>query len=256
MDKLDAWGRYFFAMGVMASGFQQIITGEFVRLVPKLAPWVPWPSFWACAVGVALVVLGGAILFGRMAPLAAAGLGSLLFLSFLRRVPEIASNPWAGFMWTNPSKILALCGGAILIAGTSLRDDGTGRAWARKLRPLGPVLMAVFLMICGIQHYVYADFVTTMVPQWMPWLRFWTYFTGTALFAGGLGMLVPQARRWAATLSGLMMFMWVWMVHIPRTADLRSAFEMAGVFEALALSGVALLVAGLDADRATPRRAD
>ena len=257
MNKLATLGRYFFALGVMATGCQQLITAEFVRLVPTLPPWLPWPTFWAYAVGAALVILGSAILLGRRAPLAAAGLAAMMFLYFLlQRVPEIASNPWAGFMWTNPSKIMALCGGAILIAGTPFRDDPTELAWARKLRPLGPVLMAVFLTICGIQHFVYADFVTTLVPPWMPALRFWTYFTGTALIAGGLGMLVPRTRTWAASLSGLMIFMWVWMLHIPRTVALRSAFEMAGVSEALALSGVALLVAGLDPQRATPGRGD
>lgn len=96
-----------------------------------------------------------------------------------------------------------------------------------------------------------------MVPAWMPGLRFWTYFTGTALIAGGLGMMVPKTRRWAATLSGLMIFLWVWMVHIPRAAaDLGNASETSGIFEALALSGVAFLVAGLSPERATLWRAD
>jgi uncharacterized membrane protein len=118
------------------------------------------------------------------------------------------------------------------------------------------VLLAVFLTICGIQHFVYADFVTTLVPAWLPGLRFWTYFTGTALIAGGLGLLVPQSRALAATLSGLMIFLWVFLVHIPRSmADLHNPSEMSGVFEALALSGVALLVAGLSTDRATSGRA-
>jgi uncharacterized membrane protein len=240
MSKLATFGRYLFGAGLMASGLQQVVTGEFVRLVSKLSPWVPWPSFWAYAVGAMLVVLGGAILFGRKAPEAAAVVAVLTLALFLvQKVAEIASNPWAGFMWTNPAKVLALCGGAILLAGS------------RPLRPLGPALLAAFLTICGIQHYVYADFVTTLVPAWMPALRFWTYFTGTALIAGGLGLLVPRTRVLAATLSGLMVFLWVWLVHIPRAVELRNASEVSGIFEALAICGVALLVASLGPKPAT-----
>ena len=41
-----------------------------------------------------------------------------------------------------------------------------------------------------------------------------------------------------------MVFLWVLLLHIPRTVAMKSTFELDGVFEALAISGVALLVAG------------
>ena len=104
--------------------------------------------------------------------------------------------------------------------------------------------------MCGIQHFVYTDFVTTLVPAWIPAPRFWTYFTGLALMAGGTGILVPKTARLAATLSALMIFLWVLLLHIPRAfAEANHANETAGVFEALAISGVALLVAGTRAPR-------
>jgi hypothetical protein len=41
-----------------------------------------------------------------------------------------------------------------------------------------------------------------------------------------------------------MIFLWVLLLHVPRSiAGPQHAFETAGAFEALALSGVALLVA-------------
>ena len=109
---------------------------------------------------------------------------------------------------------------------------------------LGPSLLALFLTTCGIQHFVYADFVTTLVPGWMPAPRFWTYFAGVALVAGGIGILVPRTSRLAASLSALMVFLWVVLLHVPRAfAEANHANEAAGVCEALAISGVALLVA-------------
>jgi uncharacterized membrane protein len=113
--------------------------------------------------------------------------------------------------------------------------------WAR----VGPVLFAVFLIVCGVQHFWYAVFVRDLVPAWLPARLFWTYFTGAALVAGGVGILVPRTSRLAATCSGVMIFLWVLLLHIPRAvAGPQHAFETAGAFEALALSGVAFLVAG------------
>jgi len=117
----------------------------------------------------------------------------------------------------------------------------------RNLR-IATVLLAVFLIICGVQHFVYAGFVDTLVPAWIPpGQRFWTYFTGVALFAGGVGLLFRGTVRTAALLSGVMVFFWVLLLHIPRAvSETNQANELAGVFEALAISGVALLIAGSD----------
>ena len=96
-----------------------------------------------------------------------------------------------------------------------------------------------------MQHFVYHDFVAQLVPSWIPGPMLWTYFTGAALIAGGVGMLVAPTARLAATMSGVMILLWVPMVHVPRAlAGPDHASETAGVFEALAVSGVAFMVAG------------
>jgi uncharacterized membrane protein len=119
------------------------------------------------------------------------------------------------------------------------------------LGPYGAAFLAAFLLICGIQHFVYVDFVTEMVPAFMPARRFWAYFTGVALCSGAVGMLIPRTARLAATLSGIMIFLWVLLLHIPRSLALpQHAFETAGIFEALALSGVAFMVSATRKGRA------
>jgi uncharacterized membrane protein len=210
--------------------------------VPALPPWVPWPALWAVVTGVVLIALGGALLVGRGTRPAAYGLAAMLLLSFLvQRVPEIAANPGVGFIWTNPAKVLALAGGALMLAAV---PRGAELSRAGRLSFLGPWLLGVFLVICGVQHFVYAGFVDTLVPPWLPpGQRFWTYFAGLALVAGGVGLVVPRTARWAALASGVMIFLWVPLVHIPRSLEFKSAFELAGVLEALALSGVAFLAA-------------
>ena len=255
MEKLPSLGRYFFAAAMVASGIQQLILADFVRLVPKLPAWIPWPSFWACFTGLILIVMGAAIAAQKKVRLAAVSTGILLLLLLVfLYVPQIASNPKAGFMWTNPSKTLALLSGAILLAGIA---PGTGpaapadelsspRKATTRLALLAAWFFGVFLFICGVQHFIYAEFVDSLVPGWiLPGRRFWTYFSGTALIAGGAGLILPKLARLAAILSGVMIFLWVVLLHIPRAlADLHNAGETSAIFEALALSGVAFLVAG------------
>jgi uncharacterized membrane protein len=247
MRNLTTIGRIFFGTALAASGLQQLIIRDFVRLVPKLPAWVPWPSVWPGAIGVVLIVAGGAILLDRQRPWAASVVGALLlFLFLVLRVPEIVSNPLVGFMWTNPSKILALWGGTLFLTGALPGENNPGLRWTERLICLGPILFGVFLLICGIQHFIYARFVDSLVPAWIPpGPRFWTCFAGVALIVGGTGILIPRTTRWAAALAGLMIFLWVPLLHIPRAlADVHNAGETSAIFEALALSGVAFLLAG------------
>ena len=247
-------GRALVGVATLASGILQLVQGDFVRLVPKPPAWVPEPSLLAYLTGASLVAIGFALLTGHMARTAAALLAAMILLvvAFLY-APLMLANPVVdrpflrGFMWTNPLKSLALAGGAAMLAAAS---SGAARpfpalvAAVGRRGAMGPALLAIFLAVCGVQHFVYADFVTTLVPTWLPAPRFWTDFAGVALVAGGVGILVPKTSRLAASMSALMVFLWVLLLHIPRAlTEANHAFETAGVFEALAISGTALLVA-------------
>lgn len=253
-------GRLFFAVSIVAFGIQQLMTGGFVRLVPPLPAWIPSHSIWASLAGVVLIAAGVAIGMGTRARQAAAVLGALLLLAVLfLHLPLAATNPLVGFMWTNPFKALAMLGGVIILAGALPEDDRGRSSFLTRLfdrmSPLGPLLLGAFLILGGIQHFVYADFVTRLVPAWIPpGTRFWVYLTGVALIAGGMGILLPKTQRLAALMSGIMIFLWVVLLHVPRAlADLHNAGETSGVFEALALSGVAFILA--DRGRAAARPA-
>lgn len=252
---MEILGRCFFGIAVAASGALQLVTGEFVRLVPiDAAGDGQSPSAWPYVTGVVLLAAGCAIAAERRARLAGGIVAALIAVSLtLAQIPRLLSDPWVGFMWTNPLKAVALLGsGCLLVA---LLPGGGGdpalvRSTVERLQRLAPLPLALFLIVCGVQHFVYADFVDTLVPSWIPGQRLWTCFTGVALIAGGAGILVPRTSRAAATCSALMIFLWVILLHIPRAvAGPNHAGETAGVFEALAISGVALMVA---ASRARP----
>lgn len=246
--KLHVMGRIFFGTSTVAFGIFQLVRADFVRLVPPLPAWMSNEAFWAQAIGAISLVIGTLILTGKYARLAATTLAIMILLSVVfLHIPQIAADPLRGFKWTNPCKALALFGGALLLAHAPVRSIARPAAptvvTARALSFAPIFFFGLFLLICGIQHFVYAGFVTQLVPAWLPARSFWTYFTGLALMAGGLGVFIPATARWAAGLSSLMILLWVFLLHLPRAfADLSETGEMDGAFEALAVSGIALML--------------
>ena len=252
MYKLTTIGRFFLAISMVAFGAQHFVHLDFVtRVFPKLPPWIPARVFLACVLGGLLVAAGAAMMVEKAARLTALLLGAVILSSFvLLYFPLLITNPPNGGLWTSAGKALALSGGSFLVAGSfPVKPAGAGNALAgaasalERFIPLGRFFLAAFMILCGIEHFIYVELVTRMVPSWIPGGVFWTYFTGVALIAGGLGIIIPMTSRLAGGLSGLMIFLWVLLVHIPRAAELRNANEITAVFEALAFSGVAFLVA-------------
>ena len=253
MYKLSTLGRFFLAIAMVAFGAQHFAYMDFVtRVVPKLPAWIPAHTFLACVFGAYLLTSGAAIMIGKVARSAALLLGAVILSSFvLLYLPLLITTPPNGGLWTSAGKALALSGGSFLLAGSlPVKLDSQAKARASAARalerfiPLGPFFLAVFLILCGIEHFIYVEFVTSLVPSWIPGGVFWTYFTGVALIAGGAGIIVPMTSRLAGGLTGLMIFLWVPLVHIPRAiADLSNSNETTAVFEALAMSGIAFIVA-------------
>ena len=242
-------GRIFFALGVIGSGLMQLIRQDFVRLVPKLPAWAGSPFWWAILSGGVLVAAGAALAFDRNRRLFAAILSVLLVATFLLYIPGLVSNPGPGYMWTNPCKTLALLGGALLLAFSAAETTGVERSTpvthGGRLWHVSAIFYGIFFVVGGIQHYVYLDFVTQLVPPWLPQRRVWACFTGVALIAGGLGINFRPTSRVAALASGFMVFLWVVMLHVPRALSTPAdPGEISAVFEALALSGTAFLLAG------------
>jgi uncharacterized membrane protein YphA (DoxX/SURF4 family) len=256
MGRLAALGRLFFATSLIAFGVQQFIYGDFV---PGRAPvWpasIPGRLIWAYLSGAVFSAAGAAIILGIKARWAAVVSGTMIFVwALLRHIPLAVADPNYGGAWTMLGKALALFGGAFAVAGSLPKETG-GRAGALAAIVnskdgfiyLGRVCLGAFLISSGIQHFLFSEFVAQLVPTWIPGAVFWTYFAAVALIAGGAGLILPLTTRWAGTLTGLMIFLWVVLLHIPRAlaaADAGRRNEWTAVFEALAMSGIAFVLAG------------
>jgi uncharacterized membrane protein YphA (DoxX/SURF4 family) len=115
-----------------------------------------------------------------------------------------------------------------------------------KITKVGRYFLAIPMIVFGIQHFLYAQFVVQLVPAWIPAPMFWTYFAGIGLFSAGVGIVVNVLAKLAAALLGLMISIWVMILHIPRIFQFPGDNEFINVFNALfMLSGAYILSASL-----------
>jgi uncharacterized membrane protein len=252
MEKYNRLWRSFFATGLIAIAVQQIICKDFrpVIIPPGYPAWLADRIAWTWVFSLALIAACAAILFEfevRKISLSMAGIFLLMVLLF--QVPGTISGPFHLGSWTNPFKELTFSGGAFIVAGT-FQHTGS-YPWVirllEKLIPAGKYFLAFTVALFGFMHFVYLDFVASLVPGWIPGHVFWAQFAGVALMAAGLGIILNIQRRLAALLLGIMLFIWVIILHIPLAiADPHSGDgnQWTSVFEAFAYSGLAFILAG------------
>lgn len=113
-----------------------------------------------------------------------------------------------------------------------------------KSQILGRIFVAVALVVFGVQHFMYGGFVAGLVPAFMPGRLFWAYFVGVAFFAAAAGILYKLMARPAATMLGVMFFLFIVLLHIPRIIGNSSdGNEWTSAFVALAMCGLGWIIA-------------
>ena len=207
-DALTRLGRFIVGVAFVAFGVANFVVGDFV---PGRAPaWpagVPGQLAWAYLTGVVLVGAGLCIVSGRWAVRAAlVAAGLVAAWALLRQLPLALGDGQFGGEWTKLGKALTFSGGMVGVAGSFLlvalesTEADIRRGWA--MRAVARLSLGTFLVASGIQHFLFAPFVATLV--------------------------------------GLMVLTWFFVLHIPRGLSMNNQNEWTAVIEALAVSGIAL----------------
>lgn len=89
----------------------------------------------------------------------------------------------------------------------------------RELPIFGRVFVPFALAVFGGEHFASAAFMKDAVPSYMPGHLFFIYFVGCALFAAAISIILDRHVALSASLLGLMWFLFVLMLHIPRVAS-------------------------------------
>ena len=122
------------------------------------------------------------------------------------------------------------------------RADGPPNALLSGLARIAPHACAPFFLLAGVQHILFVQFVETLVPPFIPFARFWTYFAAAALARRRLRPAGAARPAPGGDLAGWMVFSWVFLVHVPLIFRI-GPLEWQGVFEALGISGICFLLA-------------
>jgi len=245
-------GRWFFGLALLGLGAEHFVFREFVTgRAPGWPAGLPGGLVWVYGWGIAVMLAGLAILSRRGAREAALGLGVLVFVwSFLRDIPVVAADSLIGGSWTLAGKALVFFGGSLAVAATfPPLQRATPGGWRRFANAdalflrLARYCLGSFLILAGMQHFKFLAFVVTLIPARFPGNPvLWTQFAGVLLLVFGIGLLFARTAELAALLTGLMIFSWFWIVHLPRVRT--SVSDGIAVFEALAFSGIAFVIAG------------
>ncbi len=241
-------GRYFLVAAVAYFGVQYILSARFPGGLPPIPPWTPGGAIGAYLVGVCLLALSVGLLLDRYAALSAAVFGALfLFCVFALHTWKLSDVIHRGTDRTRALEPMALAGAAFVLAELLSADHSApfSRAVMQGLALFGRVLFGFTLVVFGAQHFMYAEYIATLIPSWIPGHLLFTYLSGVGMISAGVALLINVCARLASILLGLMFLFWVLFLHAPRVAgSLRNGNEWASMMVALAMSGSAFVFAG------------
>ena len=142
--------------------------------------------------------------------------------------------------WPWFTGLMFMIGGLLL-----LRRNLAEASRLDKLIVLGPLLYATPLTVFAAEHLVGAQFLMQMVPTWMPARLFWAYFVGLALLAAAISILFKRYIRLSGTLLGIMFFLFVLLIHLPRVfSNPGDRISWAVALREVAFGGAAWALAG------------
>ena len=241
-------GRLLYALAIVLLGVKMLVVGGLPADLIRKPEDLPDRAVLGYVVGSLWVIIGGCIALKTRVRVAALALAGVLFLFALSsHLPNLLTNPANPAPWTPFFELVALAGGALVLAGWSWPgDDAFQNGPGRVLCQWGQYLFVGSLLVFSGLHFVFAPFIATLIPAWIPGQLFWAYFVGVAFVATAVSILLNRFMVLSGTLLGSMFLLWVILLHAPRAvAKPHVEPEWTSLLIALAMSGVSFVLAGL-----------
>jgi uncharacterized membrane protein len=146
-----------------------------------------------------------------------------------------------------PGTATSMCAAGIalfLIGAWAAKSDVVQARGLDKIAALSNLCVAVPLAVFGALHLSGTQFVLPIVPRYMPGRMLWVYFVGFALIAASLSIATKIGVRWSGLLFGIMMFMFVAMIHFPGALRQPGRIIWTIVFREMSFGGAGWVLAG------------
>jgi uncharacterized membrane protein len=223
---------------------------QYLRVLPLAGPpWYPVARGLSIAGGILLLAAAAGLLVRASAQAAAVLLGAALLLRLLVfHVPQLLGHLEDPNMWTVFGEILALAGGAWMLAAALPAT----RVLFPGMLAAGRYIFAAPLVIFCILHFKYAFFIANIIPRWIPDRFFFANFVGLCFLSAALALATGVRARIAAYMLAAMFLIWVAILHAPRVAaSPHSGNEWTSMFVALGMAGCAFAAAALPPARSS-----
>jgi uncharacterized membrane protein len=149
------------------------------------------------------------------------------------------------------SPVVAMCsaGIALFVIGiVAAKNQIVEAKGLDKIVALGNGCFASPVAVFGALHLFGPQFVQDLVPPYMPWRMFWVYGVGIALVAASLSIATRVGVRWSGLLFGIMMFLFVLMIHLPGAISEHDRVVWVIVFRESSFGGAAWILAATAVD--------
>ena len=148
------------------------------------------------------------------------------------------------FQFSGPAFWMSLAGLAVLVIGLVAAKNEIAQARGlKKIVALTHVCFAVPLAVFGAEHFSLGSLMIGLVPSYMPWRLFWIYFVGVVLIVAALSIATRIQVRWSGLLFGIMMFLFVAMIHLAIRSSDRIIWTIA--IREMSFGGGGLVLAGM-----------
>ncbi len=217
-------------------------------IVPGLTN-IPSGLYWIVYLtAVLLIVTGVVIVMGKKFHILSLIMGVVFLALFLfAHLPVfLSAGPQNTDLWVNLNKVLALSGGFFLISTINApRPENRFLITLFKLGPIGAYLFAIMLYNFSVGHIVSMNGVSTLVPKYIPFPKFWTFVGGIALMGSAISIFTRYKTEKINLLLAAVLFIWLLSLHLyyaVRFPKWKEGENFIGVITCMAFCGIALMI--------------
>ena len=249
MKLLLAIGRIFFGICIAGIGVLHFIyPGIRPIIIPDLTT-IPSRLYWMVYLTALLLISTGLlIVIGKKFHTLALIMG-VVFLALLLfgHLPVfLSADPLNSDLWVNLNKVLALSGGFFLISTINAPgSENRFLIFLYKLAPIGVYLFAIMLYNFSVGHIVSMNGVSTLVPKYIPFPKFWTFMGGIALMGSAISIFTRYSTKKIMLLLSAVLFIWLLSLHLyyaVRFPQWKEGENFVGVITCMAFCGIALII--------------
>ena len=148
--------------------------------------------------------------------------------------------------FSGPAFWMSVAGLALLVIGLLAAKNEIARARGLdRIVALTNLFFAIPLAVFGAEHFSLGNSMIGLVPPYMPGRLFWIYFVGSALIIASLSIATRIQVQWSGLLFGIMMFVFVAMIHFPGAVKSGDRIIWTIVIREMSFGGGGLVLAGI-----------